>query len=337
MVLAFMENTKAEPTGRAKGGIARRDKLSPQRRSEIARNAALSKRPLRAIRKGNFKEKLGVSVDCYVLNDERKTAVITQSGIGIILGLGDGGSRLPRFILSPKMSVYVGPELRKKIENPLVFHGVSSGQNDPTGGFKANGYDASVLIETCQAIISASADGKNINPEVVKQASIIVSSSANLGIQGLIYAITGFDRTHEETITAFQRFVAEEARKYEKEFPTELYLAWARLYGIPEPERGRNWKHMHLTVDHIYMPLAKSDGKLLTLLREAKSNTGERNAKLFQFLNEIGARALRMQLGRVLEMAESSSIAESYEARIEERFGNGQLRLEFSSASGPSA
>ena len=85
------------------------------------------------------------------------------------------------------------------------------------------------------------------------------------------------------------------------------------------------------------MPLAKSDGKLLTLLREAKSNTGERNAKLFQFLNEIGARALRMQLGRVLEMAESSSIAESYEARIEERFGNGQLRLEFSSASGPSA
>ena len=326
---------KVKAVGRALGGLARAQKLSPERRSDIARTAALSKRTLRAIRKGNFKEKLGVSVECYVLNDERKTAVITQSGIGIILGLGDGGSRLPRFLSNAKMSNYVGPELRKKIENPLVFQGLSSGQSyELAAGFKANGYDASVLIEVCQAIIKANADGKNINPGVVRQASIIVISSANLGIQGLIYAITGFDRTHEETITAFKRFVAEEARKYEKEFPSELYMAWARLYGIPEPDRGRNWKHMHLTVDHIYAPLAKSDGKLLTLLKEAKSNAGERNAKLFQFLNEIGARALRMQLGRVLEMAESSSIAESYEAKIEERFGNGQQRLEFSFPNG---
>jgi len=37
-----------------------------------------------------------------------------------------------------------------------------------------------------------------------------------------------------------------------------------------------------------------------------KAQDGDRAKKLFQFLNEIGARALHFQLGRVLEMAESS-------------------------------
>lgn len=58
-------------------------------------------------------------------------------------------------------------------------------------------------------------------------------------------------------------------------------------------------------VRHIYYPLAKSNGKILELVRALKLNDGDRNKKLFQFLNEVGARALRMQLGRVLEMSES--------------------------------
>ena len=46
------------------------------------------------------------------------------------------------------------------------------------------------------------------------------------------------------------------------------------------------------------------------------------------FLNEIGARALRMQLGRVLEMAESSPDRLAYEKKIVDRFG-GQPELDF--------
>jgi hypothetical protein len=53
----------------------------------------------------------------------------------------------------------------------------------------------------------------------------------------------------------------------------------------------------------------------------------DRQKKLFQFLNAIGARALRIQLGRVLEMAESSQNRYVYENKIIERFG-GQQELE---------
>ena len=57
---------------------------------------------------------------------------------------------------------------------------------------------------------------------------------------------------------------------------------------------------------HIYYPLAQSSGKLYELLKAIKAKDGDGAKKLFQFLNEIGARALRIQLGRVLEMAKSS-------------------------------
>jgi hypothetical protein len=115
-------------------------------RSDIPDSAAISASGVSAIRREIF-----VVLMLFMRLFWRRIVVLSSFFLF-------GGSRLPRFILSPKMSGYVGPELRAKIENPLIFHGVSSGQNDElSGGFKANGYDASVLIETCQAIIRANA------------------------------------------------------------------------------------------------------------------------------------------------------------------------------------
>jgi hypothetical protein len=62
-------------------------------------------------------------------------------------------------------------------------------------------------------------------------------------------------------------------------------------------------------------------------LKALKGKDGDRAKKLFQFLNEVCARALRMHIGRVLEMAESSKDKFVYENKIAERFG-GQKELE---------
>jgi hypothetical protein len=140
----------------------------------------------------------------------------------------------------------------------------------------------------------------------------------------LVYALAGYRPEVEEVIQAFKAFVQEEARKYEQEFPSELYMQWHRLYNIPVPVRGKPWLMRHLTVKHIYFPLAKSNGKILELLRALKAQDGEQKKKLFQFLNDIGARALRIHIGRVLEMSESSATAQEYDAKIVERFGGQQ-------------
>ena len=82
---------------------------------------------LRATHKGSFKEHFGFDVECYVLNDEAKTAVISQRGMGETLGLGSSGSRLPSFLAGRTISKAVGTEILKKAENPLVFQGFSAG------------------------------------------------------------------------------------------------------------------------------------------------------------------------------------------------------------------
>jgi hypothetical protein len=93
-------------------------------------------------------------------------------------------------------------------------------------------------------------------------------------------------------------------------------MQWYRLYDIPEKVRGKPWHFKYLTVNHIYYPLAQSSGKIYALLKAHKSRGGDRAKKLFQFLNEIGARALGRHLGRVLEMAESSADKWECEAKV---------------------
>ena len=49
--------------------------------------------------------------------------------------------------------------------------------------------------------------------------------------------------------------------------PSVLYMEWHRLYKIPVPERGKPWHFKYLTVNHIYGPVANSNGKILELIR----------------------------------------------------------------------
>jgi hypothetical protein len=332
--------------GASKGGKARAANTSAEERSRIARAAVEARwakagklRPeaermvLRATNKGSFKEEFGIDVDCYVLNDGQKTPVISQRGMGQAIGLSKRGDRLIVFANSKTMDDYIGRDLREKLAKPLIFQRMAAAAENPVGD-KANGYDATILIDLCQAIIAASQDGKlsgSRYEKMIANAQIVLGASAKAGIKGLVYALSGYNPTAQEVIDAFKLYVQEEAKKYESEFPSELYFQWYRLYEIPVLERGKPWLFKHLTVKHIYYPLAKSSGRILELLRALRSQDGNRQKKLFQFLNEIGARALRMQLGRVLEMSESSADRQTYERKIIDRFG-GQQELDFIAA-----
>lgn len=311
---------------KAKGGIARAKALDPEARKAIAKKAAVARwgaKPLQATHKGNFKDDFGIDVECYVLNDESKTAVISQRGMGSAIGLGEGGSRLPAFIKGKTISQYVGQELREKLEKPIIFQGLGVGTNAQAKA-QTYGYDVTILIDLCKAIISAEADGKLLKSQeaFARQAHVIVGASAKAGIKGLVYALSGYDATREEIITAFKHYVQQEAKEYEKEFPPQLYEEWYKLYDLPKFERGRPWEFKILTLNHVYFPLAKSNGKLLELMQANKAASGNRTKKLHQFLSEIGTRALRIHLGRILEMVESSKTKEEYEQKIRDRFGD---------------
>ncbi|MFM9867073.1 P63C domain-containing protein [Achromobacter xylosoxidans] len=316
---------KKTPAKRA-GGLARAEKLTPERRKEIAKMAATARHGLRATHRGNFEADFGIDVECFVLNDDKKTAVIHQRGMSQAIGLGEGGSKLPRFVSGKTISEYVGPELRQKLDKPLIFQAPPAGPGVPP--VTVHGYDVTVLIDLCKAIISAEADGKlqTNQAHVARQAHIILAASAKAGIKGLVYALSGYDATREEVVAAFKSYVAEEAREYEREFPPQLYENWYRLYQIQKPERGRPWKAKHLTIDHIYHPLARSSGRVLELMRALKAQGDDRNKKLHQFLSDMGVKALRMHVGQLLGIAGISRTVDEYEQHVRTLFGD-QLEL----------
>lgn len=319
-----------EPVGKAKGAVALAMSMTPEQRKERAEKAAAArwgdKLPV-ATHKGNFATHFGLEAECYVLNDQRKTAVMTQRSIAAALGLKNpGGKDFERLVSSKWMSKHLGADLLEKVMQPIEFKWFYPGARQNSISIK--GYAADLLIDVCNAILSAEVAGDvgKQQANLARQARIITNASAKQGITNLVYALSGYNPSTEEIIQAFKLFVQEEAKKYEQEFPNELYMAWHRLYKIPVPVRGKPWQFMHLTRRHVYYPLAKSSGKILELLRALRDRDPQKK-KLFQFLNDVGTRALRMHMGRVLEMAESSKTSSEYEARIVERFG-GQLELE---------
>jgi hypothetical protein len=316
-----------EISGKVKGGLARSAKLSDERKKEIAQAAALARWGIQATHKGNFKEEFGVDVECYVLNDARHTAVISQTGMGAAIGLSARGNALPRFLSSQAMAASLSAELREKIQNPIKFQWVSPSAQQQGGVATVFGYDATMLIDVCRAILHAEAQGKLRNRAIAQQAAIVIGASAKSGIQGLVWKLAGYDATREEVIAAFKQFVQEEARDYEREFPPQLYSEWYRLYDLQKPERGRPWKAKHLTVDHVWWPLARSSGKIYELTQAEKAaSPSNRYKKLHQFLSEVGVKTLRTHLGQVLGIARISKTKEEYENHVNTLFGD-QLEL----------
>jgi hypothetical protein len=118
-------DTKPKNETKAAGGIARASKLSPEAKSAIAKKAAVARwgaKPLQVTHMGNFQKDFGIDVECYVLNDDTKTAVISQRGMGVAIGLkNDSGLAFPRFLSGRAISAALGPELIENLSKPLIF------------------------------------------------------------------------------------------------------------------------------------------------------------------------------------------------------------------------
>lgn len=306
------------------GGLARAKLLTPEQRKAIAEKGAAARwgaKPVRAIKRGNFKEQLGLDVECYVLDDATKTPVISQTGMAKALGMSARGNTFPEFISSKAMEGAVSGELKEKLQNPLLVQWVNdSGEQPPT---TVNGFDAALLIDVCNAIARANAEGRmgKRYRKIVDHAAIMIGASAKSGIRNLVYALSGYDVTKEEVIAAFKMYVREEAREYEKEFPDQLYDQWYRLYQLPRPERNKPWKFKQLTIDQVYHPLARSNGRIHQLLSAQRAASGQKSKKLHEFLADIGVKALRTHLGQLLGIAQISDDQHEYERHVQKVFG----------------
>lgn len=164
-----------------------------------------------ATHKGNFQEHFGIDAECYVLDDENRTAVISKRGLAALLGFDKdnaSGTTVSRF-LSAKSMGDPGVELLPKLAQHVDFQDVKGGVE------LGHGYKADFVIDICAAIIKAHHQGAltKRHSNIVRQAEVLLLSAAKAGIKHFVYAVAGYTPTSRETLESFKSYALVEYRR----------------------------------------------------------------------------------------------------------------------------
>jgi hypothetical protein len=305
------------PSGRARGGKARMNMLSPDGRHEQAKAAAAVRWGRRSILRATHDSsdhplKIGdVEIDCYVLEDG--TRVISQRSMIRAVSLTRGGARhsreqtgigaeLPRFATQMWLKPFISNELELALSKPILFRADAA---------TAYGYPATILADICDAILKAR-DARATGPRqevIVRQADLLVRGFARVGIIALVDEATGYqnDRARDALARILEAFIAKDLQPYVETFPFDYYKGMFTLRGLDFPtgsvKRPRYFGI--LTNDIVYKRLAP---KVLEELKRVKIEQGKPRDKLFQRLtSNIGYPKLREHLGSIVTIMKLSS------------------------------
>lgn len=319
-----------EQTGRARGGEARAAKLSPERRSEIARMGALAKKaradgdtipkaewgtPDRPLRIGDLE------IACYVLSDTRR--VLIQSGVMSALNMKQGtagrgsGDRLTRFIETKSIKPFVNNTLVEVIKTPIIFQAPN--------GSRAYGYEATVLPDLCDAVLEARKEGRlhYQQEHIAAQCEALVRSLAKLGIIALVDEATGYQEVRaRDALQAFlDRFLRKELAAWVKTFPDEFFREMFRLKGWAWKGTSRRPGVVgHYINDLIYDRLGP--GVLEELQRKNPTDgRGRRKSKHTQWLTEdIGHPALAQHMYATIGLMRAHNDWKSFQSFFKRAF-----------------
>jgi len=317
-VVASMEETSAKDASKAKGGVARAEKLGPERRREIAANAASARwrgAPVKATHAGVIR--IGdASLDCANLADGRR--VISEAAIMRALGRGYSGyysqrdaaaekgyAVLPRYVAPKALKPFIPNDLMALLSEPIAYV--------PAGGTMAKGIEAQALPKICRVWIEAR-NAKKLNEaqrRTAEKAEMLSFGFAEVGIAALVDEATGYQKERASNALAkiLEDFIATELQPYVPTFRPEFYAQLFRLRGLDYPKDTvqRPQYFGVLTNDIVYKRLAP--GVLAELKKVIPRNeAGRPTAKYFQKLtSNKGYPKLMEHLGGVMAIMQLSS------------------------------
>jgi P63C domain len=314
------------------GGKARAKRLSGSKRSEIARQAALSRwgsNAVAAISDGGlrFGEQ---EIRCAVLGDKRR--VLSQQTVLQTLGrarsakggTGSEAGGLPPFLAAGNLQEFIGDDLREMLE-PIPYR--------PLTGGRAWGYRAEILPMVCDVYLAARKAGKTSKAQeaTAETCEMLVRSLAKVGIIALVDEATGYQevRARDELQQILSYYVQEELQPWTKTFPDEFFRQIYRLQDWEyRPGTAKRTPYVGKLINkYIYDQLPPG---VLDELRELNPVTdkGWRRHKHFQYLtSETGNKHLDRQISTVTTLMRIAEDKEQFEDLFEKAFPPPQQRL----------
>jgi hypothetical protein len=317
----------AEPSGKSKGGFARAESLSSEKRKAIGKRGAEARwnrtEPTRIAKFGASDRPLkigGLEIPCYVLDDG--TRVLTQQGFLSAIGRarsakgGQGAAgattgdvdKLPSFLAASNLNSFISKELIAST-TPISFA--------LQGGGNAFGYRAELLPQVCNVYLAAR-DAEKLLPSqfhIADRAEILIRALAETGIIALVDEATGYQEVRPQD--ALQKYleavISRELAAWVKRFPDEFYENIYKLKSWPWPGMGRNRYSVvgTYTRDLVYERLGPGILKELEA-RSPKDDDGNRKNKLHQWLTQDIGHPLLAQHMHSLIMFQRLAITSGY-------------------------
>ena len=325
-------NMDNEPTGKARGGLARANSLSGDQRKEIAQAAAKARwagdLPYALYGSSDRPLRIGaLEVPCYVLSSEQR--VLTDRGMIAALGMARGsagkfssgqGDRVERFLSGVALKPYIHNDLLNAIRNPVPFRVKVHG----AGMRRALGYEATALPAICEAVLQARADG-SLHPRqlhIAAQCELIARGLMHVGIIALVDEATGYqkDRARDALAEILEQFIAKELRPYIRMFPSEFYENLFRLRGLEFPrDSGKKPQYFgHLTNDIVWARLAPGVlEEMRTIVPKRQSGKGRKYPFTRRLTEDIGHPKMREHLASVTTIMKLSDEYDDFEVKLD--------------------
>jgi hypothetical protein len=200
---------------------------------------------------------LDVEVPCYVLSDGQR--VIGRTSMTELLTGIRGGGALEKYldVGSLKSLIPIESVLERMV--PFRLPEVEGLER------RVKGLPADLAIDICRAFVTALENGLRpgstpLSPrrmQMALKASMFVAACAKVGLEALIDEATGYqiDRAQDALQVKLRAYLSDEMRKWEKTFPDELWLEFARLTGWKGTvsQRPKYWGKLVLELVYEYL------------------------------------------------------------------------------------
>ena len=291
----------------AKGGKARASVLTADERKAIARTAALARwaakragsqasaPPPRSIEQPNRRFPAGPGMPvlpvalfrgALTIGDTQCSVYVLESGQRVI------AQRDALRLLTGKATGEV-PGNDSLPERAIRF-------SIPGAKHEGIGYEAAVLLDTCDAFLEARHDRKvdRTQEGIAVRAEMVTRACAKAGMAGLIDEATGYQafRRKQELQLKVLAMVAEELQEWALMFPQEFWAELARLERVHYAPRSRPLRWSKYVLALVYDAIAPHIGKELGK-RHSDSHLRQTDR---QWLKEQGRRKVYVRIARVV-------------------------------------
>jgi hypothetical protein len=276
----------------SKGGTARKESLTKEQRSDIAKRAAEARWGGKSIPKPSHMgilKILGREIPCAILeiDGQIKRLIVQREVVGLITGNKKGG--LDRYLAAKNLQPYVPEKFKgKSLDQAAILLDM--------GGKKAHAYEGDDVVDIIGMYLDARKSERITKQKILlpsqerlaDQAEIIVKSLAKVGIAGLIDEATGYQYVREkDALQAYlEKVIKKEIAAWVQRFPNEFFQQIHRLHNWPWSGPGKSPSVVGKYINNlVYSRLGP--GVLDELKKiNPKNEKGNRISKHHQWLTE---------------------------------------------------